>query len=48
MQSVSAKDLNFDAFGDGISNFRKEIAGLEEDLQTKLSAGIRETISSSD
>ena len=48
MQSVNAKDLNFDAFGDGISNFRKEIAGLEEDLQTKLSAGIRETISSSD
>lgn len=48
MQTISAKDLNFDAFGDGISNFRKEIAGLEEDLQTKLSAGIRETISSSD
>ena len=48
MQSVSAKDLNFDAFGDGISNFRKEIAGLEEDLQTRLNAGIRETISSSD
>ena len=48
MQSVSAKDLNFDAFGDGISNFRKEIASLEEDLQTRLNAGIRETISSSD
>ena len=47
MQRVEAKDLNLSAFSDGISNFRKEIAALESELEGKLVAGMQSVIAQS-
>lgn len=48
MQQVGAGDLNLDALGGDIQNFRTQIAALQQDLENKLGQGLLEAVKGSE